>query len=265
MSSDARFSKAHVAFQHACNELISTERTHVDCLCALDEVFRTPLRTWASEDTAKGGGGVTAAEVDAIFGTIATLLDINRRLLEQLEKSATRPPADVPGALAATMAKFAAEDLRMYAPHVSKFAMCEALLQKLLKQRPRFAAAVKVLELQPEPMRLRQRLDQLLVNTVQRLPRYRLLLEEMIKRGEEMGNLDAGAAAAAGASGADTTEKLKLALENVRKCTGRVAERAGDQEDREKAMRIARDRFRRNDLVAPNRIFVKEGSLQRSA
>ena len=66
----------------------------------------------------------------------------------------------------------------MYAPHVSRFPAVNALLSRLISERRRFKAAVRVLELQPASKGLT--LQALLVSTVQRLPRYTLLLRELL-------------------------------------------------------------------------------------
>ena len=163
----------------ACLELISTEEAYVDTLQTIVTVFLRPLRTWAAEegDAAAAGrsGGVTPDEINVLFGSVETLLEVNSGMLEQLRQGDAEPE---PARLAMTMATWAAGPLRMYAPHVSRFPAVCALLSRLLERRVRFKAAVRVLELQPSSKGLT--LQALLVNTVQRLPRYTLLLKEIL-------------------------------------------------------------------------------------
>ena len=191
----------------ACNELVSTEEAYVETLQTVVTVFLEPLRKWAAEEgdasaAAGRSGGVTSDEVRVLFGQVETLLEVNSSLLKEL-KICQESDGDLAGNLALKMAMWAGGPLRMYAPHVAKFPAVCALLTRLLEKRPRFKAAVRVLELQPACKGLT--LQALLVNTVQRLPRYTLLLKEMIKH----------TSADAGSAGGDVRKTLNLALEKI--------------------------------------------------
>lgn len=151
----------------ACRELVSTEEAYLSVLDTINTVFRTPLATWAAEGdegNAARSGGVTRDELQVLFGSVEILLNVNHALLEQL-----RPNVERPAELAQTIAAWAAGPLRYYTPHVKNFPVVCALLSRLLAERPRFEAAVRVLELQPSAKGLK--LQALLVSTVQRLPR----------------------------------------------------------------------------------------------
>ena len=69
--------------------------SYVAVLETLVEVFLVPLRTWAKEDevASKGqaakAGSVAPAEVETIFGSIETLLHVNRALLAELRAAKT--------------------------------------------------------------------------------------------------------------------------------------------------------------------------------
>jgi hypothetical protein len=163
----------------ACLELISTEATYVETLETIVEVFMKPLRTWAYEDSSAGAsrnGGVTIEEINILFGSVETLLGVNSGLRDELRRV---EQSLAPETLALTMVHYACGPLRLYAPHVSRFPAVCALLQRLLERSAKFKAAVRVLELQPKSRGLT--LQALLVNTVQRLPRYMLLLREILK------------------------------------------------------------------------------------
>ena len=100
-----------------------------------------------------------------------------------------------------------------------------ALLRRLLTERPRFAAAARVLELQPRSKGLS--LQGLLVTTVQRLPRYVLLLRELLQHATVPGVVAAlpsgsppeGEAGAAEASSTGTVHAVEAALEKLRDVT----------------------------------------------
>ena len=82
----------------ACLELVSTEEGYLSTLETLVSVFLRPLRTWASEAASAGrqptgsagqhraqrNGIATIAEIDFIFGSIETLLQISRGLCDKL-------------------------------------------------------------------------------------------------------------------------------------------------------------------------------------
>lgn len=115
------------------------------------------------------------------------------------------------------------------APHVQSFTEVCALLRRLLTERPRFAAAARVLELQPRSKGLS--LQGLLVTTVQRLPRYVLLLRELLQHATVPGvaTLPSGSPpetarpegepGAAVASSTGTVHAVEAALEKLRDVT----------------------------------------------
>ena len=84
------------------------------------------------------------------------------------------------------MAAITSGGLRRYGPHVREYAASTELHSALISGRAGYRAGIRLLELQPQCKGLN--LSSLLVNTVQRLPRYLLLLKEMQKqapRGDE--------------------------------------------------------------------------------
>ena len=261
----------------ACLELVSTEEGYLATLECLTQVFLRPLRTWASEAASAGQhraqqrkGIATVAEIDFIFGSVETLLQISRGLCEKLREAPstdtgaagdelpTTPSsstvAPVHGgpdasALAETMAEWANGPLRLYAPHVKHFHAANAELRRLLGERHIFASVVRVLELQPRSKGLT--LQALLVTTVQRLPRYTLLLREILKHttvrprplegGEgqvemEEEDDDEGGAAPAEA----TAATLRDALAKIQAVTAGVDASVGDAERRARAMQVHR-------------------------
>ena len=258
----------------ACDELIRTEETYVRNLECIVEVFQNPLRTWAQEEAAgpARSSGVTVEEIDVLFGSTTILLDVNKGLLAQLKSGAGSSSMHSRAtSLAATMATWAAGPLRIYAPHVRKFSAVCALLDRLLAKRARFRAAVRVLELQPASRG--QRLQALLVNTVQRLPRYTLLLKEILKNigggggggglreASELLEAARGDTASLIAGGMDPSTMLHLALEKIHAVTVRVNFSVGDEEQRSGVVRVCREVLRRDDLIAPSRALLKEGAL----
>jgi hypothetical protein len=131
--------------------------------------YLRPLRQWAQEQAtdsvaaaAERKGVVTVQELGEVFGNVEALLTINGDLYTDLHGVRGREPD--PRLQARVLAVWAHGPGRYYEPHVKGFHDAHAKLTQLLTKRPLFAAAVRVLELQPQMKGLR--LQQLLITTV---------------------------------------------------------------------------------------------------
>jgi len=118
---DRKVAKAMTQLNRTCDELIETESTYVSMLETIVDVYLVPLRTWAQEDASKSTSAnkvdsITPAEVERLFGSVETLLNINRELLDKLRTTADllapNDPAARAAALAKTLATAAAGPLR---------------------------------------------------------------------------------------------------------------------------------------------------------
>jgi hypothetical protein len=98
-----------------------------------------------------------------------------------------------------------------------------------------------------------------MMNMTQRLPRYELLLRELEKLSNKM--LVTQATGAEPSAEKELQEAVKAALENLRERTASMNSGVGDAERRQRAMQVARDVLKLEDLVAPNRKLLKEGQL----
>jgi hypothetical protein len=152
-----------------CRELITSERTYLECLEKMVTSYLRPLRQWAQEQAtdsvaaaAERKGVVTVQELGEVFGNVEALLTINGDLYTDLHGVRGREPD--PRLQARVLAVWAHGPGRYYEPHVKGFHDAHAKLTQLLTKRPLFAAAVRVLELQPQMKGLR--LQQLLITTV---------------------------------------------------------------------------------------------------
>ncbi len=152
-----------------CRELITSERTYLECLETIVTSFLRPLRQWAQEQridsvaAAERKGVATVKELGEVFGNVEVMLTINGDLYSDLGGGREREPN--PSAQARVLAAWAHGPGRYYSPHVKGFHDAHAKLTQLLAKRPLFAAAVRVLELQPRCKGLT--LQQLLITTVQ--------------------------------------------------------------------------------------------------
>ena len=91
----------------------------------------------ASKGQADKVGGIAPAEVTTLFGSVETLLQVNRALLAELQASTCDDPMAHAAALAKKLATAGAGPLRFYQPHVQSFPEVCASLRRLLETRPR--------------------------------------------------------------------------------------------------------------------------------
>lgn len=168
----------------------------------------------------------------------------------------------------AVIVKSAAErSLKLYTPHVVAFTDSNALCTKLRAERAAHDAAVRVLELQPEVVaRGNLTLESMLLSTIQRLPRYTLLLREIQKHSRVLKLAkDAGVSVPSSvlcSSFQDiapgTLDAIEKAMIAVRRVTTAVDNSVKTAELKKKASEIARKDLRRPDLISPARHFISE-------
>jgi uncharacterized membrane protein YgcG len=185
-----------------CTELISSERTYLQALDAIANVFKKPLVAWAADLDKESPGGydadrtgtVSRDELALVFGEVDTILSVTTQLLHSLQAAKMRCDTNAaaadggygaggcPAALAAVLGLAAQQGLRLYSPHLKEFTQANTLLGQIRNKarRPRFFDAVRILELQPGGGR-KNTLPALIVQVVQRLPRYVMLLRDIRK------------------------------------------------------------------------------------
>lgn len=148
-----------------------------------------------ASDYARIGRILTPGEHEAVFGSLDQLLPLQASLLAQLveegcccEGAAGGNSGDVGTArgrgsvldppVGAVMRSFA-PFLKMYARYVNGHAAADALLRRILSDRPALRSFVSAAE--ADPSSAGQSLHSLLAMPVQRVPRYLLLLRELAK------------------------------------------------------------------------------------
>eukprot|EP00727_Mastigamoeba_balamuthi_P013980 m51a1_g9204 putative domain containing protein (531) ;mRNA; f:850-3162 len=148
-------------------EISSTEKTYVDKLNVIIQVFLEPLRkaTVAS-----------AADVKTVFGDIEVIRNYNALMLESLQEARDAK------AIADLFSNQLAHYLKTYSSYINNY---ETSLQKVqtLKANSDFAKFLKKAEADSRCTGLN--LESLLIMPVQRIPRYVLLLKELIKNTEK--------------------------------------------------------------------------------
>uniref|UniRef100_A0A674ENJ0 Epithelial cell transforming 2 n=1 Tax=Salmo trutta TaxID=8032 RepID=A0A674ENJ0_SALTR len=154
-------------------ELYQTESNYVDILTTVMQLFKLPLE---KEDQV-GGPILAQEEIKTIFGSIPEIYDVHTRIKADLEElvmdwSEDKSVGDI-------ILKYSKDLVKAYPPFVNFFEMSKDTIVRCEKQKPRFHAFLKINQSKPECGR--QKLVELLIRPVQRLPSVALLLNDIKK------------------------------------------------------------------------------------
>ncbi|CAA7260055.1 unnamed protein product [Cyclocybe aegerita] len=169
------------ALASVVNELVTSERSYVKRLQILKNDYADPLRNFArSKDTAI----IPAYEAKTLFGNIDNLLPVNEAFLTDLEKMiAPNGLKSVGGVGDVALRHF--KELRgfeQYKQYYVKREDAQAIFEKEVSKRSsRFASFIDHIKYQSTDARNRVGLRELLMEPVQRIPRYTLLFRTMLK------------------------------------------------------------------------------------
>lgn len=232
----------------AVAELLSTEKTFVKELKILVDIFLGPLRRWCKaleseyEAAAEEGEPVetpfTEDELNVIFSNVEQLLAFNTRFLADLEA------AHVEQGTAELVEVFlkAAPFFKMYSSYINNF---DKARDTLLNARQHTAtnAFIKACEFQHACHGLQ--LPDFLIQPVQRIPRYRLLLETILKYT---------------AANDPLLPRLEQALQESSSVATKINKDVHTREAQDKMLQLQAE-FGNNEVFGPGRVLLREGSL----
>lgn len=179
------------------DELVATERTYCKSLDAFVHAFVVPLRPRDGDSGTEGSvleltnfvlGALGAApppassellstsEHELLFGSVEQLLPLNRMMLEQLE--AAIGAWDASSCVGSILFRFA-PFFKLYAEAFYRQLQAPQLLQRLEGERPGFSEFIA--EASASPTCGGHTIDSFLILPVQRVPRYRMFLEQLLK------------------------------------------------------------------------------------
>ncbi|RDD41506.1 putative protein tag-52 [Trichoplax sp. H2] len=207
-------------------EVFQSERTYQRHLRVIIKHFLEPLRNH---------GYIPDAEIDGIFSNIEQILHVNEELLKRMTRFG------IAEAFAA-LTPF----LKLYSLYASNYDRAIHLIVKWEKISEDFASFKKSKE--SGSIVKGQKLMSLLIMPVQRIPRYKLLLEELLNLSRP---------------GDKDYLKLKQSVEDITKVVEFVNEKIREHQDYDKVIMI-QNKFKGNsapNFVAPGRKLIKEGSL----
>lgn len=222
--------KMEVTRRRLITEMLETEVTYVQGLQVLTKVYRIPL---LQTDI------LPKAQVDKLFSNIESLLELNERFCAELRAIAESRTQCV-GPLFISYAPL----FRIYKTFVNNHESAASQLGKLLADRggmQRFKDFHKECEQKPEAQGLS--LASFLIMPIQRIPRYKLLLVEVIKNTPPE----------------HPDDKLVQGHDELRDIAMEINNSIKEIENRTKllALQTTCD----TPLFAPNRWFIREGDL----
>jgi hypothetical protein len=228
-----------------CNEILETERAYCRYLEQMSKFYLQPL---ANEKLIEKG------PVEKLFREVAEIQNINKIILNQLEERMARwttlpPNKQQIGDIFSKLSPF----LKLYSEYVSDYHTNLEYLNRQLEKKSVAKFLEKCSAQVPPEYDQKQSLSSLLIMPIQRIPRYQLLLTELLK------NTDS--------SHPDYSEIAK-ALELVKEVAKRVDSMVKERQNLERLIQIsksvARGAGKENipaTLVSLGRTFIFEGSL----
>eukprot|EP00471_Norrisiella_sphaerica_P011767 CAMPEP_0184494088 /NCGR_PEP_ID=MMETSP0113_2-20130426/27738_1 /TAXON_ID=91329 /ORGANISM="Norrisiella sphaerica, Strain BC52" /LENGTH=1059 /DNA_ID=CAMNT_0026879653 /DNA_START=87 /DNA_END=3266 /DNA_ORIENTATION=- len=183
---------------------------------------------------AKTKGVIDRSEAVALFSNIELIYRLNKTFLENLESNSE----DV----GKTFHRFALY-FKMYMPYVQNHDNANALLTELRKDKRAFRNAVATQEKESVSS-----LPSLLILPIQRIPRYKLLLETLIKHTHDTDPAYSG---------------LTSALDLIRKVAVHINQSINAREDAKKLREIQALFSGNVELVAPHRRFIMRQAMKK--
>eukprot|EP00771_Trimastix_marina_P000928 gnl/Trimastix_PCT/1964.p1 GENE.gnl/Trimastix_PCT/1964~~gnl/Trimastix_PCT/1964.p1 ORF type:complete len:1070 (+),score=340.31 gnl/Trimastix_PCT/1964:77-3286(+) len=232
-------SKEISGFKHrlrVVEEIIQTEQHYVNKLVVLRDYFYEPLKNLR---------GVAKSDLDAIFGEVSTILQFNMEFLHDLEQRWQNWPfLQLIGDSFAQMAPY----LRVYALYVNNYNKALLTVSRLMSKNSAFAHFINETCQRPEVNE--SSFQSILIIPAQRIPRYRLLLRDLLKYTPE--------------AHIDRTN-IEEALNQISETAAFINQRARDAENVERVFSYQSHLGGRWTLIAPHRKFVRDGPLSEAA
>jgi len=248
-------------------ECVTVEENYVRALKLTDELYYRPLELLASHS---GDGVLGANEVSLLFRNLRQLLEKHNEQLKALKTSLrTR------GIIAPVYTKFAKE-LRIYCEYTNCHDDASGMLTKFL-QDPEYETFQHFINIARANPRARgETLSSFLIRPVQVIPRYRLLLAEMLKllirirkleqdKAQTESRMSAVRADAAEAHAVEQEQDMvQTALEAVSGLAEHINEDLRASERRRALVKLEESLIGAPPLVVPGRYIVRKGYLNAS-
>ena len=215
-------------------EILQTEQDYCVTLGALVHAFAEPSRALVEDDQHR-----------IIFQNASSILGIHMKFASDLE-NAVRSCEGKESTLLGDIFKNFAPFFREYSVYVQGHASAS-------RKRSSLPSAIKFLRhsskrRRSRPQREAKDFQSLLIQPVQRLPRYKLLLQELLKRTP---------------SGHPDLTKLEIALANVSAVAMEVNDSIREKEEMMRVLELESHLIPRQNLVEPGRRLIRQGALRK--
>ncbi|BFZ10698.1 hypothetical protein BsWGS_13737 [Bradybaena similaris] len=221
-------------------EIVSSESTFVDALRLLNVDFRVHI----SQCVDKCNHPIVPAEtVNKILDFLPQLQDLNEVLLKDLSERVQH--WDVNPRIADVFVK-KGPFLKLYTSYIRNFAAATTVLEDTCKRNSGFAAAVKEFEMSPRSAKLA--LKHYMLKPIQRIPQYKLLLQDYLNHLAE-DSLDYR----------DTINALKIVSDVVDHANNSLSHGNHLQ----KLLEVQRSLVGQFEVIQPGRVLIKQGELQK--
>eukprot|EP01132_Coremiostelium_polycephalum_P009091 gene9091-11142_t len=214
----------------AVNELYSTEVSYLNSLLILQNFYFIPM-----EVEAKVTKAFKSDEIQKIFSNLRSLVQLSTDILHKLEDRLSRHPI----LIGDIFVKFA-PIFKIYVEYVNNFDNGTPVVKQLIEspQGSSFFAQQKT------KSRSTTDINSLLIMPVQRMPRYELLLKEILKHTQE-----------------DHVEykNIKSAFESIRNINQYINERKKNVDSRSKLLELQKEIKNAPELIESYRYFVRDG------
>ncbi|KAF0527764.1 Dbl-likey domain-containing protein [Gigaspora margarita] len=230
----------------AVSEILNTERRYVDGLEKLVNIFLLPLREICQKTSQKNGllsikPIASLEDIAALFGNIEQLLILHKSLLKSLEdRYRTWSPDEKISDIFLQTAPF----LKMYIIYLKSFPRAIATMERLNKNSKEFKKFLSSCQSKQELGGLT--FNSFLSLPIQRIPRYKLLLEALLKHTDE--------------SHPDFID-LQKCVRQINIIADEVNEKMRDAENQQKVLEIQIKVENIPDIINPARRFIYSGEL----
>ena len=171
-------SKVQSRRNHIVKEIITTEISYIQVLTVAVEEYQRPLRSTFSLYTIDGKTTMKSEHVDIIFSNIELILGFNKLLLLDIQKRFDSwNESTLIGDIFLRLTPF----LKLYTEYSNNYNKSMELITLACKKSKPFKEFVEGRRKSSSTNELMVMLDSLLIAPVQRIPRYILLLRDLIK------------------------------------------------------------------------------------
>eukprot|EP01087_Luapelamoeba_hula_P022102 TRINITY_DN7853_c0_g1_i1.p1 TRINITY_DN7853_c0_g1~~TRINITY_DN7853_c0_g1_i1.p1 ORF type:complete len:1027 (-),score=176.48 TRINITY_DN7853_c0_g1_i1:35-3115(-) len=155
-------------------EILHTEETYIANVEQMIRNYKSPLKILAATDPE-----INAEDMKNLFSNIHLILPLNQELLKNINDRINNwSPSQMIGDVFLRMAPF----LKMYNDYSNNYKYALGIYNMYCEKSPKFVDTLQACKASCKPP---LNLESLLINPIQRIPRYNLLLEDLLRHTDE--------------------------------------------------------------------------------